>query len=320
MEVKTVSQADLQQEKRKFNFKSVVPYIGLIFIIIFFQTVTKGRLLTNNNLRTVFNQLFTTFIGACGIAYVIAQGNLDLSLGAIAGTAAAISSILGTELGLVPTIIISLIVGGLIGSMTGFVHVFFKAPATIVTICMQFLFRGLVSVLTVQGLFVPLKWSWIDSIYIKLIVLAIFAISSLFLFEYTKLGKYSKAIGSGELAATQSGVPVNKMKLLAYVISGVVAGLCGFFMMIRCGSVAPTTGTSFEMDVLLAMVLGGMPLSGGSTAKIRAAFIGSITLAFLMNGLIVWGVSDTVQQGVKGAILLISATLSYERDNMEVIK
>ncbi|NLM19292.1 MAG: ABC transporter permease [Clostridiaceae bacterium] len=319
---KTRTEKSLNFDRRtiKERLSSIVPYVGLLFIVLFFQIVTKGQLLKPNNLRTVFNQLFTTFLGACGLSFVIAQGNLDLSLGSVAGFAAAVAGIIGSSLGLVPTILISLIIGTIIGMITGLIHVKFNAPATIVTICMQFLLRGFIAVLTLKGLFVPLAWGWMDSITVKVIVISLFFVVFLYMFEYTKLGKHSKAIGSAQLAAAQSGVRVDKMKIFAYVISGMVAGLCGFFMMIRAGSVAPTTGTSFEMDVLLAIVLGGMPLSGGSHAKIRAAFLGSITLAFLMNGLIVWGVSDTVQQGVKGAILLVSATLSYERDNMEIIK
>lgn len=300
--------------------KSAIPYIGLIVVVLFFQIVTKGRLLTAGNLGTIFNQTFTTLLGASGIAYVIAQGNLDLSLGSIAGFSAVTSVVIGTQFGVAMSVVIAIITGGLIGLMTGSIHVVFRAPATILTICMQFLFRGLVNVTTLEGKFVPLSWSWIDSRPVKIAIMFIVVILSILFFEFTKLGKYSKAIGSGELASLQVGIPVGKYKIIGFIISGAVAGFCGFFMALRAGSVAPTTGVAFEMDVLLAIVLGGMPLSGGATAKIRAAFLGSITLAFLMNGLIVWGISDTVQQGIKGAILLISATASYERSNMEVIK
>lgn len=74
------------------------------------------------------------------------------------------------------------------------------------------------------------------------------------------------------------------------------------------------------MNVLLAIVLGGMPLSGGANSKVRAVILGSAMLAFLMNGLVIWGLNDLVQQGVKGAIFLIAVGLSFERGNIAVIK
>lgn len=307
------------RERRGRLIRSIIPFIGLVFIIIFFQIATGGKLLTIKNLRTIFNQTFTTLLGACGIAFVIAQGNLDFSIGSIAGTAAAVSCMLSGG-GPLVSLLVALLVGCAIGTLNGAMHVAFNAPANIVTLCTQFTFRGVIAVLTISGMFIPMSWSWIDTTTTKVCVIIVVIVLSVIVFEYTKLGKYCKAIGAGGIASVQSGVPLGKMKIIAFMISGTVAGLCGFFMMIRAGSVAPTTGTSFEMDVLLAIVLGGMPLSGGAGSKIRAAVVGSVMLAFLMNGLVVWGISDTLQQGVKGVIFLVAVTLSFERENLEVIK
>ncbi|MFV0411879.1 MAG: ABC transporter permease, partial [Oscillospiraceae bacterium] len=290
-----------------------------IFIIVFFQIVTDGKLLAVRNLRTIFNQVFTVLLGACGVAFVISQGNLDFSIGSIAGTAAAVGCMVSGG-GPLISLVVALLVGCSIGALNGAMHVVFKAPANIVTLCTQFTFRGVIAVLTINGMFIPLAWSWIDSIPMKIAVIAVAVVVSLVAFEYTKLGKYCKAIGAGGIASVQSGVPLGKMKVISFMISGAVAGICGFFMMVRAGSVAPTTGISFEMDVLLAIVLGGMPLSGGSGSKIRAAVIGSVMLGFLMNGLVVWGIGDTLQQGVKGIIFLVAVAMSFERENLAVIK
>lgn len=299
--------------------RTMIPFVGLVFIILFFYFATDGKLLTMRNLRTIFNQMFTLLLGACGAAFVISQGNLDFSLGSIAGTAATFGCIASGG-GPLLSVLVALLVGGGIGALNGLMHVAFKAPANIVTLCTQFTFRGVIAVLAMQGMFIPLSWSFIDSTGIKIAVMVAAVAAAYIAFEHTKLGKYCKAIGAGGIASVQSGVPLGKMKVISFVLSGVAAGLCGFFMMVRAGSVAPSTGTSFEMDVLLAIVIGGMPLSGGAGSKIRAAVIGSITLAFLMNGLVVWGISDTLQQGVKGVIFLLAVAMSFERENLAVIK
>ncbi|MFA6857346.1 MAG: ABC transporter permease [Treponema sp.] len=306
-------------ERERRTLQSLFPFIGLLFIIIFFQVTTGGRMLTSRNLRTIFNQAFPVLLGTCGVSFVLAQGNLDFSLGSIVGTAACFGSLCAGG-GLFFSLAASLLAGLLIGFLNGSIHAFFNVSGTVVTLCTQFAFRGVTIILGSAGLFLPLAWSWLDSVQLKILAAVFVFALVFFLFEYTKFGKYSRAIGAGSKAAVQSGIPLKKMKLLAYMFSGIMAGLCGFFALVRAGSVAPTTGTFFEMNVLLALVLGGMPISGGSAAKLRSALIGSAMFAFLANGLIIWGINDSIQQGVKGVILLIAVALSFERENAITIK
>lgn len=151
-----------------------------------------------------------------------------------------------------------------------------------------------------------------------MVLLLVFAFV-LTLFRYTKLGRYAKAIGSNQVAAQQSGIPVGKIKLLAFVLSGMFAGLAGILSLIKAGTSYTTTGQMFECDVLIALTLGGMPLSGGSNAKIKAAIIGALSLAILCNGLVLCGVSAELQQGIKGLVLIVIVALSYDRSNVAVI-
>lgn len=307
------------KEQRGKLVRSLIPFVGLVFIILFFQISTGGRLLTSNNLRTVLNQTFSIILGACGMVFVISQGNLDFSMGSVSGFAAVVGA-MSSGAGPLVSLLVALAVGAAIGALNGLLHVGLRAPANIVTLCTQFAFRGVVQVVAAAGLIIPMTWAWLDSTPVKIVVAVILVLLTVVVFSYTKFGKYCKAIGSGGIASVQSGVPLDKMKVLAFMLSGTAAGLSGFFSMIRAGSVAPTTGTGLEMNVLLAIVLGGMPLSGGANSKVRAVILGSAMLAFLMNGLVIWGLNDLVQQGVKGAIFLIAVGLSFERGNIAVIK
>ncbi len=139
------------------------------------------------------------------------------------------------------------------------------------------------------------------------------------LFEFTKLGKYSVAIGANHTAARASGVPVEKMRALAYVVSGLFGGFCGFLSMVRASASDVNMGTMFEVNVLTALVLGGMSLSGGSGVKVKAGVLGALMLTVIKNGMVLWGLNDKLQQAVTGIILIAAVTISYERKNVAVI-
>ena len=214
-----------------------------------------------------------------------------------------------------------MILGAVLGVINGILFVKFKIPSFVVTLSTLMILRGLTIFIAGGGsVSVPFSLYKYDSFPLKLVLCIVVILAATFCFNYTKLGKWSKAIGSGITAAHQSGVPVGKMRLFGYGLSAAMCGLCGFFNMVRAGSAATNTGNFFETDVLIALVLGGMPLSGGSTSKIRCAVIGSLTLAILINGMVCWNLNEKVQQGIKGIIFLIAVWLTFDKKNTSLIK
>lgn len=309
----------LQKEKFRKAIQNIAPFLGLVLLIILFQTVSQGKLLTLRNMKTIFNQMFSVMLCASGVAFVISQGGLDFSIGAVVGISAAMGALLShihPLLGLMGTIV----TGVLMGYLNSVLCVKLKINSAVATLSSQYALRGILAVLTLTPIQVPVSMSWIDNAGLKLLVLVFICGVVYVLFEHTKLGIHSKAIGSGALAAEQSGVNVKKLRTFAYTISGLAAGLCGFFSMVRSGSVSPLTASSQEMEVLLALVLGGMPLSGGASSKVRSIIIGSLMIAVLGNGLIIWGINDSLQQGIRGAIFLIAVAISFERQGIAYIK
>lgn len=301
-------------------FKQLEPYLGLVLVIIIFQIVTGGALLTSKNMKLLVNQSFIIMCGAMGTSFVLAQGNLDFSLGGIVGVSATLGVMAANAMGPIPSLIVALLVGTAIGGFVGLVHVVFKVPAFIATICMMFILRGATWILNDYGsIMMPSSMTSLDTFNNKLYVIIGVFVVVFILFEYTKLGKYSVAIGSNPLAARASGVPVDKMRALAYVVSGLFGGFCGFLSMVRAGSTEVNTGTMFEVNVLTALVLGGMSLSGGSGVKVKAGILGAIMLAIIRNGMVLWGVNDKFQEAVTGIILIAAVAISYERKNVIVI-
>lgn len=300
--------------------KLIEPYLGLLAVLIIFQVASQGNLLEFKNIKLLVNQSFIIMIGAMGASFVLAQGNLDLSLGGTVGVTATIGVIIARLYGPVASLAAALVIGIVVGVFIGIVHVVFRVPAIIATICMMFILRGTTWILNNDGsITMPPALSKLNTFDNKLIIVAIVFVIIFVLFEYTKVGKYSTAIGCNPLAAQQSGVPVKKMKILAYMISGLFGGLCGFLSMIRAGSSSTNSGIMFEINVLTALVLGGMALTGGAGAKMKAGLIGAMMLAVISNGMVILGLNDKWQQIVQGVILIASVAISYERKYVTVI-
>jgi len=304
----------------KNRVKQLIPYLGLIAILLIFTIITSGRIIRIQNLKLIFNQAIVLMIGCIGVTFVITQGSLDFSQGSMLGFVAAMSAIAAAKSPLL-ALPIALLTGLIMGAVNGSLFSFLKIPSFIVTLCMLFILRGLILIITKSGpLPIPFSMYNLDSYTLKIPVLLVIIIIAVYVFNYTRFGKYGRAIGSGETAAKHSGVPVAKMKLYAFMIAGVLCGICGFLNLIRTGAADSKTGLLFEIDILTALVVGGMPLTGGSNSKIHSAIIGALILSILTNGMILIGVKAELQQAVKGIIFLLAVYFSFERENIAVIK
>lgn len=304
-------------EKRIRKF---IPFIGLFIVIVVFGTLTRGNLVSPRNLKLIFNQALFLMISGLGVTFVMAQGSLDLSQGSLLGISSAMAATV-TAYNTALSLPAALATGFIVGLINGALLVKFKIPSFIVTLCMLFILRGMTVFATHAGSIpIPLEMYNLDSFNMKIIVLIVLIILTAFFFNYTRLGKYCRAIGSGEMCATYSGVRVGSIKILAYIIAGTLCGLCGFLNILRTGAADNKTGILFEIDILIALVVGGMPLTGGSGARIQSAIIGGLILAILSNGMILLGVRIEIQQAIKGIIFLIAVYLSFERENVVMIK
>ena len=139
------------------------------------------------------------------------------------------------------------------------------------------------------------------------------------LYNYTAFGRYAIAIGGDERVSRLSGVPVDRIKVFVFLFSGLLAGLGGVMMASRLGAATPTTGASFELTAISAVVLGGTPLTGG-VGSLQNTVIGAIITAMLGNGLVILGVSSEVQQVITGLILIGAVFISLDREKIGIIK
>jgi ribose transport system permease protein len=306
---------------QKFDKDRFIPYLGLIAIILVFTVLAGPKLLSWRNILVTFNAMYIYMIAALGTTFVLSTGNLDFSLGSLVGVTASAAALTAQA---TENIFLCLLAACVIGAATGFliasVHILFKLNPFIVSVTVLFAYRGLTWVLNNNGSTgMPVSMYIYDKYPLKIGATLLVFIIVLILFRYTKLGRYARAIGSNTVAAAVSGVPVNKVKLLAFTLSGLFGAVAGLFTLIKAGSSFTTTGQMFETNVLIALTLGGMPLTGGAKAKLKAAIIGSISLAVLSNGLVLCGLDAKLQEGVKGLVLILIVALSFDRKNVTVV-
>ena len=320
---KLIQEQLIAKARRNEKISMVVPFLGIVFILIFFAIVTKGNTLTPSNLNNIMNQSFSIIIVAVGAVFVYSHGGMDMSVGAVQGLASVVVASLILQ-GAIPGWMVlpaSILVGTVVGFFTGAIHVAIGVPAFVVSLCMRYIATGITRTATsAKDIYIPYnEFSFWNNGLLKLCVLLLVIAISFIVFEYTRVGKYLKAMGGNRITAYQSGIKVKKYTVLAYMILGATVGLVAFFGLTRTGAVSSSTGQGFELDILTAIVLGGFPLSGGAKSRISSAILGSITVAVLTNGLIIWGMDPSIIGGIKGVLFLIIVYISYERKKGEVV-
>lgn len=309
--------------KKQVNLKKILrnyfSFIGLIIVAVVFEVLTEGDLFESRNLVNIFNNFFSIGLGAMGVVFLMSLGELDLSVGATAGLAAALAAY-AARANLALILPVAIAAGLLVGLLNGVIISKFKVESFIGTLAMSFIARGITTWLLNGSVGIPISQNFFDQNSIKIAVFVFFLVVLFLLFEFMPFGKRCRAIGSSSNAARQAGVTVEKTKILAFVISGLMCGLVGFFSLVRTCTASSQTGNAFEFDVLLAVLFGGMPLTGGWPVKFRSAVIGSIAMAIMKNGMSIMGIDGLMQQIVEGVILIVIVVIAFDRKSAGVIK
>lgn len=294
-------------------------FFGLLLVVVLFEILTKGKLLGKRNLMNIFNNFFSMALCAMMYTFVMALGELDLSVGAIVGFSAAMAAF-SAKISMTLILPVALLTGLFVGWLNGFATAYLRVESFIGTLAVSFIFRGMTTYLLNGSVGIPIAMRVFDQDWVKITALLIVLIISWLLYEKCAFGKHCRAVGASHEAARQSGVNVQKTRMLAFTLVGLVSGLIGFFTLVRACTASSKTGNSFEFDVLLAVLFGGMPLSGGWPVKFKAAIIGSLAMSTLKSGMSLVGIDGLTQQIVQGIILIVVVVISFDRRNAGVIK
>ena len=296
------------------TFKGLLPFVGLIVILVVMYYLTDGRIMQPKRLRLLLSQVYYPMIVAVGVFFIMTLGSIDFTEGSTLGVASIVISVLSFYS--IPLAVIGgIVTGALIGAVNGFFHVKFKLQSFIVTICTMYLFRGVCAYLTTETAIPASKaLKALDSDNLKIAITLVVLIVAYFLFRFTRIGNDVKAIGSGETAARFSGVRTDKVKFLVFVAAGALTGLAAFVNVLKVGSITSTAGNQLETQILISLVLGGLPITGGAKVRFSNIIVGTLMYTVLNNGLV------ATQQLIKGIVFLIFVALTIDRKALKVIK
>ncbi|WP_246000627.1 ABC transporter permease subunit [Brevibacillus panacihumi] len=303
-----------------FNFlKKMGPLLGLALIVIVLSVITND-FLTVSNIFNVLRQISINALIAFGMTFVILTGGIDLSVGSILALSSAISA--GLMAGGMDTwlaILIGLLAGAVMGAINGVVIAKGRVAPFIATLATMTIFRGLTLVYTqgrpITGLnsdFAILGKGFFLEIPMPVIWMLISFAILYFILRHTTFGRHVYALGSNEEATRLSGISTSKVKVMVYAISGLFAAISGVILTSRLNSAQPTAGTSYELDAIAAVVLGGTSLSGGN-GWIVGTLIGAMIIGVLDNGLNLLDVSSFYQSVVKGAVILLAVLIDRSK-------
>lgn len=301
-------------------FKGLLPFVGLIVILAVMYYLTDGRIMQPKRLRLLLSQVYYPMIVAVGVFFVMTLGSIDFTEGSTLGVASIVISVLSFY-SITLAVIGGILTGALIGAVNGFFHVKFKLQSFIVTICTMYLFRGVCAYLTTETAIPASKaLKALDSDNLKIAITLAVLIIAYFLFKFTRIGNDVKAIGSGETAARFSGVRTDKVKFLVFVAAGALTGLAAFVNVLKVGSITATAGNQLETQILISLVLGGLPITGGAKVRFSNIIVGTLMYTILNNGLVMLGLESATQQLIKGIVFLIFVALTIDRKALKVIK
>lgn len=312
----------MKQLTAKASFmEKIIPFIGLILLIIV-VSILNPSFLDLSNLLNLLRQISINGLIAFGMTFIILTGGIDLSVGSILALSSAFIVLMITS-GVDP--IIALIIGVLIGFVLGAVNGLLVTKGNmapfIATLATMTIFRGLTLVITDGNPITNLGDSYLFQLFgkgyfigipVPAVTMIIVFVILLIILQKTTFGRHTYAIGGNEVAAKISGIKVNKIKILIYGISGLMSSLAGGILTSRLNSAQPTAGTSYELDAIAAVVLGGTSLTGGK-GRIVGTLIGVLIIGVLNNGLNLLGVSSFYQQVVKGVVILIAVLIDRKK-------
>jgi ribose transport system permease protein len=292
----------------------LIATLGLVLVIGAFYP----RFLQFDQLMAILNQATYVGILACGMAFLLAMRELDLSVGSVYALTALACAMLADS-GMNPWLaaLVSIVAGGLLGLFNALLIQYFGLPSIVATLATLAMFRGLTLALSdgtqVLGPPVDDPFSQVISgdvlgVPVTGIVLVVVAVVLTVVLRATPFGYRVRSIGSNPDAALFSGIPVNRVRMQAFVLSGALGGLAGVLTIGYLGAADPNTGSGYELLAIAAAVIGGTSLAGGKATIVGAA-LGAVLLGVVGSGLAYFSVPINWNQFATGAVILGAVSL-----------
>ena len=307
-------------ETKSFDIKKfLMKYVMYLFLILMciVLTIASDKFLTVTNLMTIIKQISIQSIEAIGMTMIIISGNIDFSVGSLVALCSVSGAmIMNKGLPMIVAVIASVIIGALVGFITGGVTAKLKLHSFLVTLSLMTALRGLAQTMTngrpVAGL--PSAFGKIASASIgpvPLLVIYMIVLYAIFMYvmKYTAFGRSIYAVGSNQESARLSGINIEMVKTMVFVISGALCGIAGVLLTAKVRSGDPTCANAWEMDTIAGAIIGGTDMNGGE-GKLGGTIIGLLFVGILANGMVLLGVSAYMQSVIKGLVIFMAVIIN----------
>lgn len=315
--------------------------VGLVLVVAVFS-ILSSNFYQPDNLMVMSKHVAINALLALGMLLVVLNGGIDLSVGSVVGLSGVMAGYLlrgvkvpFSDVTAYPpvwvVVIVSIGTGALIGWINGILVTRFKVAPFIATLGMLYVARGAALLMTggvpitnelfgIEAIgndgFVRIMASRPLGIPLPVWAMVLFAVLVSLLLTRTPFGRWLYAMGGNRRAAELSGVPTIKVETWIYVISGICAATAGLLLTADLPSATPRSGESYELNAIAAVVIGGAAMSGGR-GHVRGTIIGAFLIGFLVDGLVIVGVSDFWQQIIKGAVIVFAVALDQAQQRMQ---
>ena len=303
------------------NWRQYIPYLGFVLIFVFFSAALFNKgFLDPNNLLNILRQTAMISIMTVGMTYVLAAGEIDLSIGMVAGLASLVVAVAMDRYGPFVGVIAGVAIGGLVGLINGVLTTRVGIPSFLTTLAMMGIARGTAMWMT-QTKSVPIlddSYIWVfgggnlGPLPVLVLWTIVFAVLGHVALRRTTFGRRVLATGGSETAARYSGVDTRAIKMRVLIISGVLAAVAGMLYAGRLHSGRFQLGEGDELSVIAAAVLGGTSLFGG-TGSVVGSIVGSLMIGVINNGLLLMGLEYSQQLIARGIIIIVAVAISQSR-------
>ena len=296
-----------------FEYKSVIALMVFMLMV----SLISDSFFSTGNLLNILRQTSINAVIAVGMTFVILTSGIDLSVGSVlAMTGALAAAMVGMDFNILAIVTLTLAAGAAMGCLSGLIIAKGKVQPFIATLVTMTLLRGTTMVFTdgrpisaTQGAaseaFATIGSGYLFGIPVPVYLMALVFAVAWFVLNHTRLGRYVYALGGNESATRLSGINVDRIKLAVYSISGALSALAGLIVTSRLASAQPTAGTSYELDAIAAVVLGGTSLTGGK-GRVMGTLVGALIIGILNNALNLLNVSSYYQLIAKALVILLA--------------
>lgn len=306
---------------------SAAPLAGMILLgILFLVFALIKDINIPYSMKNILNQSIITMVVATGAVYIYTLGAFDISLGASMCVSALVGAMAYNRTESV-VVMLGVCVGCavLISLTSSLLASVFNLPVFVTTIAMLSLLNALVLVLikangTGDVIQIPAEAvSKLNTVGFKLLVFLLFFSLCVLTFNFMKLGRQEKFVGGNPLCAQLSGLNAKKLSVIGFVMAGLGVGLGAFLTITYAPTLSRNTAGSIGMDVIISIVFGGMPVSGGARSRIYSAAIGALSMTLLSQIMLMLNLNSGIGQMVKAAIFILVVFVSMLNNRKTIL-